>query len=275
MSTPHLIANHDIVMVGYRGVDGSSVLDCPEVKGAAKGLGNDLLSEPSIANIGDAFTSCMMRLENEGIDLDGYTIPEVLEDNEAARIGLGYERANLLSESYGTRVAQIYAWMHPEIIFRSAMISVNPPGHMVWEPDVLDAQIEFDADLCAQDDECSMRTNDLAETMQSVAHNMPRRWLFLPIDAGKVRFMTHFFLWHRGNAAVAYDIYLAAEEGDASGLALMSLMYDLMIPSYMIWGELAVKGISADYDPSQVASTTGGSHTPNFSLSRQLLVDLF
>jgi pimeloyl-ACP methyl ester carboxylesterase len=246
-----LIDNHDIVMVGYRGVDGSSVLDCPEVKQAAKGQDGDLLSEKSITHIGDAFSLCLSRLHDDGFDLDGYTIPEVIEDNEAARKGLGYGSINLLSGSYGTRVAQIYAWMYPESIHRSIMISVNPPGHMVWEPSVLDEQILYDADLCAQDATCSARTDDLAETMRNVAHNMPRRWLFLKIDPGKARFMTHFFLWHRGQAASAYDIYISAENGDASGLALMSLMYDMVIPSYMTWGELAVKGVSTDYDPTR------------------------
>jgi len=246
-----LIDDHDIVLVGYRGVDGSSVLDCPESNQAAKGLGGDLLSEESITNIGDTFTRCLQRLQDAGVNLDGYTIPEVVEDNEAARKGLGYERVNLLSGSYGTRVAQIYSWMYPDSLFRSAMISVNPPGHMVWEPDVLDKQIEYDAKLCALDAECSARTDDLVETMRNVAHNMPSHWLFLRIDPGKVRFMTHFFLWHRGQAASAYDIYMAAEGGDPSGLALMSLMYDMMIPTYMTWGELAIKGVTADYDPAR------------------------
>jgi pimeloyl-ACP methyl ester carboxylesterase len=246
-----LTDNHDIVMVGYRGVDGSSVLDCPEANQAAKGLGGDLLSEESITNIGDSFSRCLSRLHDQGFDLDGYTIPEVVEDNEAARKALGYGSINLLSGSYGTRVAQVYAWMYPESIHRSIMISVNPPGHMVWEPSVLDEQILYDADLCAQDVTCSARTDDLAETMRNVAHNMPPRWLFLKIDPGKARFMTHFFLWHRGQAASAYDIYISAENQDPSGLALMSLMYNMMIPSYMTWGELAVKGVSTDYDPTR------------------------
>jgi pimeloyl-ACP methyl ester carboxylesterase len=246
-----LIDNHDVVLVGYRGVDGSSVLDCPEVNQAAKGLGNDLLGPESIANIGKAFTLCLTRLHDEGFDLDGYTIPEVVEDNEAARKGLGYGPVSLLSGSYGTRVAQIYAWMYPESISRSIMISVNPPGHMVWEPSVLDEQIRYDADLCAQDAKCSAQTDNLAETMQNVIEGMPRRWLLLKIDPGKVRFMTHFFLWHRDQAASAYDIFIAAEKGDSSGLAVMSLMYDMLIPTYMTWGELAIKGVSTDYDPTR------------------------
>ncbi|MFZ0973080.1 MAG: hypothetical protein WAN22_12705, partial [Solirubrobacteraceae bacterium] len=39
-------ANHDVVLVGYRGVDGSVRLDCPEVSSAMEDSG-DLLSEQS------------------------------------------------------------------------------------------------------------------------------------------------------------------------------------------------------------------------------------
>jgi pimeloyl-ACP methyl ester carboxylesterase len=246
-----LLDRHDIVMVGYRGVDGSTVLNCPEAVQATRGSVGDLLAQESIREIGSAFTRCFTRLASEGVDLDGYNIPEVVEDNEAARVALGYSRVNLLSGSYGTRVAQMYAWMYPQSVFRSAMISVNPPGHMVWEPDVLDSQIEYDARLCAQDPACSARTPDLAASVQSVAASMPKRWLFFPIDEGKVRFVTHFLLWHRGTAATAYDIYLSAERGDPSGLAILSLMYDVMIPSMSVWGDLAIKAASADFDPGR------------------------
>jgi pimeloyl-ACP methyl ester carboxylesterase len=252
-----LIENHDVVLVGYRGVDSSPVLQCPEFIQAAKGVGDNLLSEESITNMGDAFTHCSARLQAEGVDLDGYTILEEIEDVEAARVGLGYERINLLSESFGTRVAMIYAWKYPDSLYRSAMISVNPPGHLAWEPDVLDWQITYDADLCARDPECSARTDDLAKTVRNVAHNMPRRWLFLPIDPGRVRFFTHFFLWYREglmgrDAAMVYDAYLAAEKGDPSGLAVMSVMYDLINPAKMMtWGESAAIVMSSDFDPGR------------------------
>ena len=101
-----------------------------------KGISGDLFCDASVANIGGAFVQCAERLQNEGVDLDGYTMVEVVEDMEATRIALGYERVNLLSSSYGTRVAMIYAWMYPDSLYRSAMIAVNPPGHFVWEPEV-------------------------------------------------------------------------------------------------------------------------------------------
>ena len=245
-----VVENHEFVMVGYRGVDGSVILDCPEVKKAWRGVGRNLLSEESLYNLGQAFAGCGERLKEEGIDLDGYTLPEVIEDIEAARVGLGYDRINLLSGSYGTRVAMFYASLYPERVHRSIMIAVNPPGHFVWEPEVLDEMIEADAEMCARDPECGGRTEDLAESMRNVAHNMPRRWLFIPIDSGKAKITTQFLLFHRRSAATVYDLYLAAEEGDPSGLALASVMYNFIWPPMNTWGEWANKG-GPDYDPSR------------------------
>jgi pimeloyl-ACP methyl ester carboxylesterase len=253
MESPNLtglIEDRDIVMVGYRGMDGSVVLECPEMARAITGVADDLLSEASIANFGDAMTQCADRLQAEGVDLDGYSIPEVVEDMEAARTVLGYERVNLLSGSYGTRVAMIYSWMYPDSLYRSVMIAVNPPGHFVFEPDVVDAQIAYDDELCARDSECSTRTDDLAETVRNVSHNMPERWLGIPIDRGKVRFITPFMLFHRETAATVFDVYLAAEGGDSSGLALLSLAYDFMIPSIVNLGDFVARGI-IDYDPER------------------------
>ncbi len=244
------LANHDFVMVGYRGVDGSVVLDCPEVERAMKGVGDDLLGPESRTNLAGAWAQCAARLQAEKVDLDGYTIPEVVADLEAARAGLGYERVNLGSLSYGTRIAQIYAYLHPDRVYRSIMAGVNPPGHLVWEPETIDAQLEYYAQLCAQDAECSARTPDLAETMRHVAHNLPERWLFISIDPGKVKVVTFAQLYNRGTAALVFDAYIAAEQGDPSGLALMTLLYDLL-PSGMTWGESATIAFSTDYDPSR------------------------
>ena len=142
-----LLAEHDIVLVGYRGVDGTPKLDCPEVSKAVMGVGGDLLSPASLDGMGKAMGACAARLQRQGVDLAGYTIPEVVEDMESARTALGYTRIDLLSESYGTRVAQIYADMHPASLLRSAMIGVNPPGHFYWEPAVVDAQVAYYASI--------------------------------------------------------------------------------------------------------------------------------
>ncbi|MBT3322645.1 MAG: alpha/beta fold hydrolase [Anaerolineae bacterium] len=244
-----LLEKHDFIMVGYRGVDGSVRLDCPEVAEAIKGDGIDVLSEASQAGMSAAMRQCAARLQSEGVDLDGYTIQEVIEDMEAARNALGYQQVNLFSNSYGTRVAQLYANQHPEQIHRSIMIGVNPPGHFVWEPDMVDAQIGHYAQLYAETE--NPHTSDLAKMMSEISHDMPKRWLFFKIDPGKVKSVSFAMLFHRNTAAMVFDTWLAAENGDASGLALMSLAYDFIIPNMSVYGEFFSKGVSADYDPNR------------------------
>ena len=181
---------------------------------------------------------------------------QVIEDVEMARVALAYERVNLLSESYGTRVAQVYAALYPESLNRSAMIGVNPPGRFVWEPEMVDAQIEYYSQLWARDEAASTRTANLAETMRKVSQNMPRRWLFFPIDPGKVNAMAFVLFFNRNTSAMVFDVYIAAERGDNSGLALMSMAYDLVVPNSFVWGDFFAKGGSADLDPNQDYAAT-------------------
>jgi pimeloyl-ACP methyl ester carboxylesterase len=246
-----LLANHDFVLVGYRGVDGSSKLDCPEVNRAIKGKGRDLLSDPSLLNLSKAYRECATRLQSEGINLDAYTMLDVIQDIETARAALGYDRINLLSQSYGTRIAQIYAYQHPKTIHRSVMVGVNPPGRFVWEPSTIDQQIEYYSRLWSQDSLCRFRTSDLTQTMRNVLQNMPNHWLVFPIDPGKVKLITFALLYHRNTAAKVFDTYVAADKGDPSGLALMTLAYDFMFPRMITWGDLAAKAISADIDSTR------------------------
>ena len=124
--------DHDVVLVGYRGVDGSVRLDCPEVESALK-HSTDFLGEESFRAFGDGLRACADRLTDDGVDLAGYSLPQRVDDLEAARKALGYGRIDLVSESAGTRTAMIYAWRYPESIHRSVMIAVNPPGHFLWD----------------------------------------------------------------------------------------------------------------------------------------------
>jgi pimeloyl-ACP methyl ester carboxylesterase len=140
--------NHDVVMVGYRGADGSVRLDCPEVEAALQ-RSPDFLAEESLLAYGDAFRSCADRLGGEGTDLSSYGLVQQADDIEAARVALGYDRINLLGESAGTRTAMIYAWRYPESIHRSVMFGVNPPGHLVYDPETTDEQIGRYAELCS------------------------------------------------------------------------------------------------------------------------------
>jgi pimeloyl-ACP methyl ester carboxylesterase len=245
-----LLADHDIVNVGYRGADGSTILDCPEIVEVIKGT-DDLLGDESIRKIAQAASASAQRFTAESVDLDGYTMLEVIDDNESVRNALGYERINLLSISYGTRVAYLYGLKYPKKIFRSAMIGVNPPGRFVWDPDKIDELLRRYSDLWSKDSVMSAKSNNLYASIQSVFANMPRKWLFFSIDPGKVKIMTFILLYSRNSVPKVFDVFIAAENGDPSGLALMSMMFDYMAGSMSNFGDLFSKAVSADFDSAR------------------------
>ncbi|HEX6354963.1 alpha/beta hydrolase [Actinophytocola sp.] len=237
---------HDVVLVGYRGVDGSTVLDCPEVTAALR-HSTDFLGEESFRAYTDAFRDCAKRLTAEGVDLDGYSLTQRVDDLEAARVALGYDRIDLLAESTGTRTAQIYSWRRPDSIHRSVMIGVNPPGHFLWDPATTDDLIRRYARLCAEDTDCRKRTDELAASMDRTAEHVPDSWGVLNIKPGNVRLAAFFGLVDSTSAAAmpapaTLDSWLSAAEGDPSGLWFASLAADLIFPRSFVWGEYAAIG---------------------------------
>ena len=257
-----LAAQHDVVMVGYRGVDGSSVLNCPEVTAALENSA-DFLGKASLNAYSQAFASCAQRLERSGVDLAGYTLAEQADDIEAARVALGYQRIDLLSESAGTRLAMIYAWRYPNSVDRSVMIGVNPPGNFLFSGAEIDQGIERYSALCAQQPACRARTGNLAASMQHTAAHMPSRWYFLPIKPGNVLVATLLGLQEATSVdgsplsgPMTLNSWISAAHGDPSGLWLLSLMADLALPQGFTWGEFASIAM-ADAQPAERYFSSG------------------
>jgi pimeloyl-ACP methyl ester carboxylesterase len=234
----------DVVLVGYRGVDGSVQLRCPEVESALQGS-SDLLSERSFRAYGDAYRACGERLADDGVDVTRYGLVQQVDDLEAARKAFGYKRIDLLSESAGTRTALIYSWRYPESLHRSVMIGANPPGNFMWHTKTTNEQIARYAALCAGDEECSLRTDDLAASMRLTDEEIPDRWFGLPIAEGNVRIASYFGLMESTEEAapasgpMTIDSWLAGNEGDASGFWFASFAADLLFPKLFTWGQYA------------------------------------
>lgn len=254
--------SHDVVLVGYRGVDGSVRLDCPEVE-AALGRSRDFLGDESLDAYSDGLRSCADRLTEEGVDLTNYGLVQQVDDMEAARQALGYDRIDLISVSAGTRTAMIYAWRYPDSVHRSVMINVNPPGNLFWDGESTDVQIRRYADLCAADAACSERTSDLTESLELTSSEIPDRWLFLPIKEGNVRVGSFFALMESTavpgpvSASGAFDAWITAADGDGSGLWLLSTMGDLVYPRLFAWGQYA-SAARVDAEAAQEYFSSGG-----------------
>ena len=239
-------AHHDFVLVGYRGVDGSSRLDCPEVV-ASIGHSRDLLGNASFAANASAYRACAKRLQDKGVDLAGYSLVERVDDLELARNRLGYGPIDLISESAGTRTAMIYAWRYPQSIHRSVMVAANPPGNYLWNPQITDEQIHRYAAVCAQAQDCRSRTNDLATSIHSAYGKIPSHFLFLPIKKGNVRVAGFFGLINAtaaGGGPLAapktIDTLLSIDKGNgAAGAWLLSLFAGVALPHGQVWGDVA------------------------------------
>jgi pimeloyl-ACP methyl ester carboxylesterase len=237
----------DVVLVGYRGVEGSSILDCPEVTDAMR-HSSDFLAPDSLRAQAAGYRSCAKRLQDEGFDLAGYSLPQRVDDLEAARKALGYGQVDLVSESAGTRTAMIYAWRHPKSIHRSVMLGANPPGHFLWDAKTNDRKIRRYSELCSQAEACSERTDDLAGLIKREADDIPGRWGPLKVKQGNVRVASFWGLLDSGDevaplsAPMTLDSWLAAADGDASGFWLQSALAQLIFPRVQVWGDVAAVG---------------------------------
>ena len=261
-----LLARHDIVMVGYRGVDSSVTLDCPEVSDHIAAARGPLMGAASLASIRTGAALCAARLRRQGVDLAGYSMPQTVDDQELARHALGYGPIDLVGGSYGTRLELIYMWRYPAGLRRVVMIGANPPGHFVWSPELTDAKLARYAALCAGDAYCRARTPDLMASLRGVSAHMPTSWLGLPIDPDRVRLLS-FFMLHESidpkaaplplSGPAAIDLWLDAAHGDASGMALASGVGRAVLPHLINnWGEFLAMG-AGDYarlTPGQVAA---------------------
>ena len=255
--------HHDVVLVGYRGVDGSVKLDCPEVVSSLSGT-KDLLATSTLEAYSAAFRACATRLTDSGVDLAGYNMVQRVDDMEAARTALGYRSINLISESAGTRTAMVYSWRHPHSIHRSVMLGANPPGRYLYEGTTIDRQIKHYGDLCAKDAACRSQTTDVAGTIRSEAQHLPTRWGPLPIKPGNVKLTTFYGFMHATQASApltgpqTIGSWAAAADGDPSGLWLLSLMADLVIPTSHVWGDVpATAQIDAAAGAAYYAGHTG------------------
>jgi pimeloyl-ACP methyl ester carboxylesterase len=218
------------------------VLDCPEVESAVK-HSTDILGKKFFDSYTAGFRACAARLTDEGVDLAGYSLAQRVDDFEAVRKALDYDRIDLLSESVGTRTAMIYAWRYPESIHRSVMMSVNPPGHFLWDPKTTNELIGRYSDYCSKDVTCSKRTDDLAALMGRT--DVPERWFFLPIKESSVRVASFFGLMETTaedaplNGPMTLSSWLSAADDDASGFWFQSLLGDLAFSALGVWGDYA------------------------------------
>jgi len=238
-----LYQHQDIVMVGYRGVDGSVSLECPEISEAMQ-VDTNPLSTENLEKLGHAMYAGFQRLKEQGIDIDSYTVIDVVDDIEMARKAMGYEKINLWGHSYGTQVAYVYCVKYPDRVNRSLISGASAIGKIPTS-DIVDQQLNYYADLWRKNPACVSRTPDLLKTIQTVIERLPTEWHGMAVDPDKVKMMAFLNLYNTASAAQLFDAFVAAEGGDYSGLAYLSFAYNQALPKLVSWGDVFSKLLSS------------------------------
>jgi pimeloyl-ACP methyl ester carboxylesterase len=134
-----LLRDRDLVMVDMRGTDGSGAIDCRDLQ---TGKGPQLLD----------LATCARQL---GPDTDSYRTAAAADDLDDVRRALGYERVSMYGDSYGTFLAQSYAFRHPDALDALVLESAYPVrGESPWYPSVWRTGVRAIATSCERDPAC-------------------------------------------------------------------------------------------------------------------------
>lgn len=158
----------DVVLVDLRGTGGSNRLHCP-----LPGSDDDPQAYLGDFLPVDALRECLTRLD---ADPALYTTTQMVEDLEAVRAALGYDRINLYGVSYGSRAALVYLRSHPERVRSAALHGVVPTDMRTPLHHAADSQRSLDLLLaeCDADEACKSAYPDLKRKLAEVQERLAK-----------------------------------------------------------------------------------------------------
>lgn len=245
------LTNHDVVEVGYRGVDGTPKIIHPlfdEILSTP-----DFLSQSGLKEIGRKLTQAAKSLTAAGINVEQYNILNVVDDMEAARAALGYEKINITGGSYGGAVVMVYCLRYPQSIHRAIMMEAAFPYDIAFgKPAEFDERLNHINELWKKDPDAVKRSPDIVQTMKKVLADMPQEYNGISIDLSRVKLMTSFGITNqRSYANMVFDAYISAEKGDFSSIVAMCLMYEQFMGLIGFPGDLLAKTYSSVTNPDR------------------------
>jgi hypothetical protein len=130
------------------------------------------------------------------------------------------------------------------------MLGVNPPGHFLWYPEnTADIIKTYDSIYTTQS---TAESISIEESIRLAFIQKPEQLSLFRLDSDKIKAASFLLLLSKKSAVMVFDTYRkAALKKDYSGLYLMQLAYDYLIPKMMLpMGDCISKSVSADYDPA-------------------------
>lgn len=153
--------DRDFIFVDLRGTGKSHALNC-------EGMTTSFFSADNEKDTEQALDACMARLKEKSAF---YTTPIFVDDLEAIRQTLGYQKWALWSVSYGGRVALDYMARYPQQVDSAVLDSPGPvtialPSQL---PKVLEQGLKQVAAACKADSLCFNAYGDAWQNAQKIA----------------------------------------------------------------------------------------------------------
>lgn len=175
------VENRDVILFDQRGTGFSEpALNCP---GFTDLIRDTLRENFSAADeqvlLVKALQECAADLQAEGINLAAYNSAENAADVDAVRAALGYEQANLLGTSYGTRLALTVMRDFPSGVRSSIMGALYPlqVNLLVDTAASTDRVLDTLFAGCAADPDCAAAYPDL----ETVFYDLVDQWNAEPV----------------------------------------------------------------------------------------------
>lgn len=157
----------DIILVDQRGTGKSNPLRCLDTE-------DEILDDRQAIAL---LKACPDTLD---ADLKYYTTDIAMQDLDAVREALGYERLNLYGTSYGTRAALVYLKMYPEHVRSIVLDAVVGPSFVIYQDARQDGQraLDFFFARCKADEIC----NSTFPNLQMEFNSLIQRLEDAPVD---------------------------------------------------------------------------------------------
>ncbi len=211
------LADRDFVLVDQRGTGGSNPLTChTEAPNDPTRFFGPQYTEEEIA-------ACLDELAPRA-DVRLYTTQDFVQDLDAVREKLGYERINVVGGSYGTKAGLVYMRAYPDRVRASVLEGVAPPSFLNPLPAARGSQDALDAffDACAADAGCARSFPDLARRFDALLARLESDPLMVPVPGSKVSaplerdalaYLTHILLFNTPSTLLLPRLIVELEQG--------------------------------------------------------------
>jgi pimeloyl-ACP methyl ester carboxylesterase len=226
------LGTRDLVMFDQRGTGASAPLSCPALSSSAGAAG--------IATVGKLFERCALQL---GATRSQYTTQTSVDDIEAIRQAMGYEKLVLYGVSYGTKVALEYAARYPQNVSELVLDSVEPTdGPDPFALSTLQAMDPVLAELCSEDACRGITATPLADiahltailrshTLRAAVYDGAGRRHVLSTSESDLLGVLQAGDLNPALRALLPAAVRSALRGDASPLVRLTLLADGLIPT--------------------------------------------